>query len=78
MTVPQRTNAAVSRYINGKKIEKIQKVRDEIINTTVNDVKTAVEILKAFAEKGSVCVYGGEEIIKANANLFENILKLTK
>lgn len=78
MTVPQRTNAAVSRYINGKKIEKIQKVRDEIINTTVNDVKTAVEILKAFAEKGSVCVYGGEEIVKANSNLFENILKLTK
>lgn len=78
MTVTQRTNAAVTRYINGKKIEKIQKIRDEIINTTVNDVKTAVDILKAFADKGSVCVYGGEETIKANANLFDKILKLTK
>ncbi|MBO4244650.1 MAG: hypothetical protein J5882_06320, partial [Bacteroidales bacterium] len=78
MTVPQRTNTAVSRYLNGKKMEKIQKIRDEIINATVDDVKKAVVILKAFADKGSVCVYGGEEKIKANANLFDKILKLTK
>ena len=78
MTVAQRTNAAVSRYLNGRKLERIQKIRDQIINATVDDVKKAVVILKAFAEKGSVCVYGGEEKIKTNSNLFDNILKLTK
>ena len=78
MTVAQRTNAAVSRYLNGRKLERIQKIRDQIINATVDDVKKAVVILKAFTEKGSVCVYGGEDKIKNNAKLFDKILKLTK
>ena len=78
MTVSQRTNTAVARYLNGKKFESIQNTRTQILNTTLEDIKKAVEILKEFEAKGSVCVYGGEEKIKANANIFNQIVKLTK
>lgn len=78
MTVAQRTNTALGRYLTGRTIAKIQKTRDEILNTTIDDVKKAAAILRKFQECGSVCVYGGEDKINANSQIFNQIYKLTK
>ncbi len=78
MTVAQRTNTALGRYLTGRTIAKIQKTRDEILNTTIDDVKKAATILRKFQECGSVCVYGGEDKINANSQIFNQIYKLTK
>ncbi|MCQ2974016.1 MAG: insulinase family protein [Bacteroidales bacterium] len=78
MTVSQKTKTAINRYLSGKTLENIQKVRNEIINTSLEDIKKAINILKDFEKNGSICVFASDEKANNNAKLFNKILKLTK
>jgi len=72
----QKGNVALSRYRTGRTFEKIQRERDEILSTTASDVRAYAKMMRELAENGAICVFGGEDIINENKNLFKNIVRL--
>ncbi len=72
----QRGNVALSRYRTGRTFDKIQRERDEILSTTAQDVRDYARLMRQLSENGAICVFGGEDIINENKNLFKNIIKL--
>ena len=59
--------ASMARYLIGYSDEARQKVRDEVLSTTVKDFKTFGEVLEAVNLVGQVVVLGSKEAIdKAN------------
>jgi len=57
-------------YIRHIKQEDIQKERDEILNTKVNDIKALSQLVTDAMQKNYFCVLGNEEKIKANKDIF--------
>ncbi len=62
--------SAMSRYLIGLDDETRQEYREQVLSTTVEDVKAFGEALKAIVDQGDVVVLGSKESIeKANAEL---------
>ncbi len=51
---------ATGRWLAGESDEELQTIREEILGTTAQDFRNFAEVMRAAAEKGSVCVIGGE------------------
>ncbi len=76
ITTQQKGNLALNRYRTGRTYEMVQRERDEILSTTAAHIREYAQAMKKLAEEGAVCVFGGEDIINENKNLFKNIIKL--
>ena len=76
ITVSQKGSVALTRYFGGRTFDDIQRERTEILNTTAQDIKNFAPLLRSFNSHNAVCVYGGEEIINENKDLFYNVIKL--
>ena len=76
MDTPMNPSAEGSRslsaYLSHLKYEEVQKERDEVLHTTVDDIRNLSEHVKAFMEDGCICVVGNEEKIKESKALFLN------
>lgn len=57
-------------YIRHIKQEDIQKERDEILSTKVEDIKAFSKLVEGKMQNNYFCVLGNEEKIKANKDLF--------
>ena len=77
-TPSQKANIAVQNYLEGTKIEDIQKERDEVLNTTLNDMKEMKKMMRDILNKNAFCVYGSEEKIQSQKKLFGNIQKVSR
>jgi Zn-dependent M16 (insulinase) family peptidase len=59
--------SSLTRYLTGYSDEKRQKLRDEVLNTTVKKFKSFGETLAELAQHGEIVVLGSAEAIeKAN------------
>ena len=76
MPTAQKGRVAISRFLIGRKYEDIQREREEILNTTAEDIRSFAQKLKEFKQNGYICVYGGEDKVNENADLFKKIIKL--
>ncbi|MBR4264859.1 MAG: insulinase family protein [Bacteroidales bacterium] len=76
LTTAQKGRVAISRFLIGRKYEDIQREREEILNTTAEDIRSFAQKLKEFKQNGYICVYGGEDKVNENADLFKKIIKL--
>lgn len=76
LTTAQKGQVALSLYRIGRGIEDMQRERDEILNTTAYDIRKYAEAFKDFSENGAICVFGSEDIINENSQLFKNIIRL--
>lgn len=72
----QKGSVALQRYRTGRSFQKIQSERNQILSTTAADIRNYAKLMREFAEKGAICVFGGEDIINENKNLFNNIIRL--
>ena len=80
------TISRIDRYINdftaledfmmGGTKELFQKERDEILNTTVEDIRALADVVQAVLDKNCFCVAGKEADIKSQEDLFSRIVKL--
>lgn len=69
---------ATSRFISNISYDDVQKSREDILNTKLEDIKEAASLLKDTMEQGYLCVLGNENKIRENKTLFNNLVQLNK
>ncbi len=76
LTTAQKGTVALNRYMTGRTPEMVQTERDEILNVSADDIRKYAGVLRQMSENGAICVFGGEEIINHNSQIFKNIIRL--
>ena len=64
---------SMSAYLTKTTLEDIQKIRDEVLSATAEDIRSLAPYVSAVLEKDCVCVLGNEEKINAGSDLFDRI-----
>jgi len=75
-TPSQRGNTAVARYFTKLTHEKLQAERAAVLSTSLDDVKSYDKMVSAILENSPICVYGNEDKLKQNKDLFEKLITL--
>jgi presequence protease len=78
LTPSQKGDVAVKYYLEKTKTADLQKERDEVINVTLQDMKTLKKMMSEILNQNVICVYGNEDKIQAQKNLFGKIQKLSR
>ncbi len=80
MDTPLGPNAKGARslaaYLQQVTIEDLQRERDEVIGATPEDIRALKPLIASVLQEDNLCVIGGEETIKKNAELFMEIKEL--
>ncbi len=72
----QKGMVAVRRYLRGDTLAMLQKERDEILGTTVEDLKGFAPLVEKVMAQDMLCVVGNEKKIAEDKDLFKKILPL--
>jgi Zn-dependent M16 (insulinase) family peptidase len=70
-TPDQKGAIALHNYLSNIPHAQIQQRREEILDATLEQMHDHVDILREFTAKGSICVVGGEEALRASAEHFD-------
>ncbi|MFT3737290.1 MAG: hypothetical protein QM786_00870 [Breznakibacter sp.] len=77
MTPSQKGERAFTYYFSGTTKQLKQTERDEILSTTLDDLKAFKPMIEGILEQNTYCVYGNDEKLKSNQNLFDSLVKLS-
>jgi hypothetical protein len=72
----QKGYVAVRRHLTGDTTAMLQKERDEILGTTVADLKGFAKLVEKVMAQDTLCVVGNEKKIADEKELFKKILPL--
>ena len=64
---------ADNMYFSGTTQEDVQKLRDEVLSTTAEDIRNFANVLEVVIKQNLHCVVGGESKIIENRELFDRI-----
>ena len=78
MTPAEKGDVAFRRYMEKTTKEALQKDRDAVLATTPEDIRKMSAVLDKILGQQVYCVYGNEEKLKANKDLFKNLVTLQK
>ena len=78
MTPHMKGQIATTRYISNISQEDIQKTREEVLNTKLDDIKRFSPLLEATMKEDYLCVLGNENKIRENEEIFNKLVKLNK
>lgn len=67
---------AFGAYMTGHTYEQRQKIRDQILDVTVEDIRALAEPIAAVLKQGNICVIGNEEQINEAKELFGKVTAL--
>lgn len=74
MDVPLTPNMNGSRsptgYISGVTEEELQRERDQVLNCSLEDIRSLAPVMRAVAESNNLCVIGNERHITEEKELF--------
>ena len=70
LTPSQRGLRGLNCYLTGVTIDDLQKLRDEVLDATVEDIRALATPVDAAMEQRYICVVGNETVIEANSELF--------
>ncbi|MGE5498242.1 MAG: insulinase family protein, partial [Syntrophothermus sp.] len=76
LTVLQKGSSAVTNYFNKISREDVQKTREAVLNTKPDDIKAFREMIKKITAQNVICVYGNEQKISSQKEMFDNVEKL--
>jgi len=71
-------NLAVRRYLEKISKEDVQTERDAVLATTAQDIREMEAFVADILKQETFCVYGNEEKIESNKNLFKKIRELER
>jgi Zn-dependent M16 (insulinase) family peptidase len=71
-------NLAVNRYLEKVNQEDIQKERDDVLATVPEDIRKMNTFVADILKQNAISVYGNEDKVKSNKDLFKNIVTLDK
>jgi len=69
---------ATIRWITGNTQEDIQKARDQLIETTLEDIRGIADIIDDSLKKNYFCVVGSETKIKQSKGIFNSVIQVFK
>jgi Predicted Zn-dependent peptidases, insulinase-like len=72
----QKGAVAVRRYLRGDTLDMLQRERDEILSTTLEDLKGFAPLVEKVMAQEILCVVGNEKKIAEDKDLFKKILPL--
>jgi Zn-dependent M16 (insulinase) family peptidase len=78
LTPSQKGDMAVRWYIEKFRREDLQKERDEVLRTTLADIKSMRKLVSDILNQKAFCVYGNEAKITHEVNLFRKIQGLNR
>ena len=76
LTPSQRGKLAFNRFLTGVTYEELNELRSELLDASVDDLKSYAKFFKTLAEKGTICVHGSEGRLQESSELFEEILTI--
>ena len=76
LTPSQKGNASVRNYLEKTSEADMQKEREEVLATSLQDIKQMKKFVSDVLNQKAYCVYGNEEKIKSKKELFGNITPL--
>lgn len=77
-TASQRGSIAISRYFYRTTLDKLKEERNQVLTTTVDDIRGMKKMVSDILSKDAICVYGNSDKIEENKDLFKSILSVTK
>lgn len=78
LTPDRKGSVSLIEYLTGRTYEAKQKRRDELLATTLQDIKDFAPLFRELSKQGRVCVLGGEEKIKESSSIFDRLVKVFK
>jgi presequence protease len=78
LTPSMKGEKAISMYIRGISKEDRQREREQVLETTVKDIKSFENLLKHVMDKNFFAVLGNDAKIKDNKELFNNLESVFK
>ena len=70
----EKSDLVVARYLTGITPEVQQKERNEILTTTIDDMRKYILLLEKIMNQQNICTIGNNEVICKNKELFSEIL----
>ncbi len=78
LTASMKADVAYSRYFSKTTPEQLQADRDAILSTTAEDIRKYSKLVADVMKQNNLCVYGNQEKIEANKNLFGSLINIEK
>ena len=76
MTPDQKGNLAARNYFTNYTAAEHQKIRDEVLATTLEDIHALEPLVTDVINQDAYCVYGNQEKIQANRELFNSVISI--
>ena len=76
MTPRSEGARSFAAYMTGKTLEDVQKVRDEILSTTVEDIRNTKSMLEALLGAKCICTVGSAAKVEECKELFDVVKTL--
>jgi len=71
-TASQRGSIGVNNYFTKITLEQLKAERKDVLMTTPEDIRAMEKMVQDILSQNAICVYGGEEKIKSNKDLFKS------
>jgi Zn-dependent M16 (insulinase) family peptidase len=78
LTPTQKGNRAIRNYFSSYTIAEQQRIRDEVLSTSLEDIRALEPLLNDLLGQHIYCVYGNQEKIRANKDLFHSVVSITE
>jgi Zn-dependent M16 (insulinase) family peptidase len=76
MTASQEGKRAIRYYLEKTTPEALKAEREAVLSTTPEDIKGMKKMIVDILSQDAICVYGNEEKVEENANLFKSVIGL--
>jgi len=76
LSMEQRSERALTSYLCGVTQTMLQKIREEIVATSLEDIHYFADLFDEVMRQDIVCVIGNADKIKSNKNIFKSIQRL--
>ena len=74
----QRGDQAVNYYFTKRKAEDLQRDRDAVITTKVEDIRGFAGMIREMVNQRNYCVYGNSDKLNASKELFDNMIQVDR
>jgi len=75
MTKEHKMQVAEDRYLNGTTMEMVQKVRNQVLDVTMDDLHSLGDVIEKTFDEAHYCVVGSKEVIEAHSELFGRVVE---
>ena len=76
-TTRQKAEMSLSAYLTGRKLEDIQRERNEALDVTLEDLKAQADMIDAVLAQGYACTIGNDTKLRENSDMFDTIVTLS-